>query len=68
MQALDLVFSEQTIEQLSNVSECNCIEGVEISSEEIEALKEAANAKASAMGAVEELVMPPAEDIAALEG
>jgi hypothetical protein len=31
---------------LNNVSKCECIESVEISQEEIDALREAANAKA----------------------
>ena len=31
---------------MPSVSTCTCIEGVEISQEELEALKEAANAKA----------------------
>ena len=49
LEKLDLVFDETTIANLSNCSNCTAIEGVEISAEELEALKEAASAKASAM-------------------
>ena len=59
---LDLVFDESTINSLNNCSSCTAIEGVEISQEELEALTEAANAKASAMesAAPEEFKMPTA--------
>ena len=46
---LTLTFDENTITQLNNVSNCSLVEGVDISNEELEALKEAANAKANAM-------------------
>lgn len=36
------------IEGLNNASKCNAIEGVQVSQEELEALKEAANAQADA--------------------
>jgi hypothetical protein len=47
---LDLIFEEQLIVGLGNVARVAGVEGVEIvSSEEMEAIIEAANAKASAM-------------------
>lgn len=39
---LTLTFEDKTIDNLNNVSKCATIEGVEISQEELEALKEAA--------------------------
>jgi len=45
---LKLNFAEDTIESLNNVSKCIAIEGVEISNEELDALTEAAKAKAEA--------------------
>ena len=41
---LSLTFDDVTIQNLHNVSKCIAIEGVEISAEEMDALKEAANA------------------------
>lgn len=49
LENLELVFDEPTIGALANCSSCTTIQGVEISQEELDALKEAANAKASAM-------------------
>lgn len=42
---LQLVFQDETINGLNNVSKCIAIDGVEVSQEELEALKEAAMAK-----------------------
>lgn len=44
LQELSLTFDDSTIQNLHNVSKCIAIEGVEISAEEMDALKEAANA------------------------
>lgn len=41
---LNLQFEEQQIESLNTFAKCTAIEGVEISQEELEALREAANA------------------------
>lgn len=59
LEKLELVFDEPTIGALATVSSCTTIEGVEISQEELDALKEAANAKASAM---ESSVVAPVEE------
>jgi hypothetical protein len=45
---LKLNFVDETIQSLNNVSKCIAIEGVEVSTEEIDALTEAAKAKAEA--------------------
>ena len=45
---MSLTFDDKLIEGLNNVSKCNAIEGVQVSQEELEALKEAANAQADA--------------------
>lgn len=44
--SLNLEFDEQVIVSLNNAAKCNAIEGVQVSQEELEALKEAANARA----------------------
>ena len=44
-----MTFDNSTVEKLHAVSKVSLVEGVDISNEELEALKEAANAKASAM-------------------
>lgn len=41
---LTLTFDETTINNLNKVSKCSTIDGVKISAEELDALKEAANA------------------------
>lgn len=46
---LSLTFDDATIQNLHNVSKCIAIEGVEISAEEMDALKEAANAAQNVM-------------------
>ena len=46
--SLSLTFQEGTIKGLNKVSNCSTIEGVIISAEELDALKEAANAQADA--------------------
>lgn len=48
LQKLQLVFKEDLINDLNQVSKCLAIEGVEISPEELDALKEAAMAKREA--------------------
>lgn len=53
---LSLTFDDATIQNLHNVSKCIAIEGVEISAEEMDALKEAANAAQNVM--VEEPKLP----------
>ena len=45
---LKLNFVDETIQSLNNVSKCIAIEGVEVSNEELDALTEAAKAKAEA--------------------
>lgn len=45
---LKLTFEEDVIKSLNNVSKCIAIEGVEVSNEELDALTEAAKAKAEA--------------------
>lgn len=44
-----MTFDDATVDKLNLVSKVSLVEGVDISNEELEALKEAANAKASAM-------------------
>ena len=46
---LNLSFDDGIIQSLNNVSKCAAIEGVEVSQEELEALKEAANAQMDAI-------------------
>lgn len=43
---LQLNFDQGTIDNLNNVATCTAIEGVEVSQEELDALKEAADANA----------------------
>ena len=69
---LNLTFEEATINALNSVSNCSLVDGVDISNEELEALKDAANAKANAMegksSAVHEMPDPqPVQQVAALE-
>tara|TARA_B110000285_G_C15129353_1_gene622440 strand:+ start:980 stop:1198 length:219 start_codon:yes stop_codon:yes gene_type:complete len=45
---LTLTFDDAAIAALNHASKCNAIEGVVVSQEELEALKEAANAQADA--------------------
>jgi hypothetical protein len=45
---LTLTFDESTINNLNKISKCSTIDGVIISAEELDALKEAANAQADA--------------------
>jgi hypothetical protein len=45
---LSLTFDDSAIAALNHASKCNAIEGVVVSQEELEALKEAANAQADA--------------------
>ena len=45
---LSLTFDDAAIAALNHASKCNAIEGVVVSQEELEALKEAANAQADA--------------------
>jgi hypothetical protein len=45
---LTLTFEEITIKNLNKISKCSTIDGVIISAEELDALKEAANAQADA--------------------
>ena len=52
---LQLTFEQKTIESLANVAKCTAIEGVEVSQEELDALKEAANANASLENEADEL-------------
>lgn len=56
LQKLQLVFKDEIVADLNSVSKCIAIEGVEISNEELEALKEAAMAKREAEGANEEIM------------
>ena len=48
LQKLQLIFKDDVIQQLNQVSKCIAIEGVEVSPEELDALKEAAMAKREA--------------------
>lgn len=48
LQKLQLVFKDDVINNLNQVSKCLAIEGVEVSPEELDALKEAAMAKREA--------------------
>jgi len=61
-----LTFDDQTIENLNKVSKCSTIDGVIISNEELDALKEAANAQADAPE--EDMVKPAGleEEMAAM--
>jgi len=43
-----LTFNDKTITDLSTISKCTAIEGVAVSDEQLEAIKEAANAQADA--------------------
>lgn len=48
LQKLQLIYKDDVIQQLNQVSKCIAIEGVEVSPEELDALKEAAMAKREA--------------------
>jgi hypothetical protein len=52
---LQLNFDQGTIDNLNNVATCTAIEGVEVSQEELDALKEAADANAGLENDVEDL-------------
>lgn len=52
---LQLEFQQGTIDALANVATCKAIEGVEVSQEELEALKEAADANAGLANEAEDL-------------
>ena len=52
---LQLDFAQGTIDNLNNVATCTAIEGVEVSQEELDALKEAADANAGLENDVEDL-------------
>lgn len=52
---LQLNFDQGTIDNLNNIATCTAIEGVEVSQEELDALKEAADANAGLENDVEDL-------------
>ena len=43
-----MAFNDKTIQDLNSVTKCNAIEGVSVSDEQLDAIKEAANAQADA--------------------
>jgi hypothetical protein len=49
LERVTLEFAEETIAALDEIAKCSAIEGVEMSNEELEALRDAASAKASAL-------------------